>query len=91
MLCGLVSCWGASLVERRGLRERPYGVFSQGRVGVEIMVREERGEETVQGLLTRWVGLGEMWWWWWWWWWWNLRFVMHRLAGQEVYLSNQQL
>lgn len=49
---GFVSCSGPSLDERRMLTVRPYGVFSQGLVGTDIMARSLRLEDTVQGLDT---------------------------------------
>lgn len=49
---GFVSCCGPSLDESRTLMLRPYGVFSQGFVGTDIMARSLKFEDTVHGFDT---------------------------------------
>ena len=46
---GLVSCSGPSLLDNLIFVVRPYGVFSHGLVGTEMMARCERFVSTVQG------------------------------------------
>ena len=49
---GFVNCSGPSFDERRMFMVRPYGVFSQGFVGTDIIALSLIFEATVQGFDT---------------------------------------